>query len=93
MTTAVIVVAIAVTIAVVAWFLLNRQHPETAAGHDEPDRHGSAQFFGDVNDRPGDPGAEADGVAGPGQPAPGASASAVDSPQGTDRAGGPVDRR
>jgi hypothetical protein len=59
----VVVVAVLVTLGLIAWFVANRHHPENAAGHP-----------GDVRampDRPAGPGAEADGVAGPGQPAPG----------------------
>lgn len=74
MRVAVIVIAIVVVVAVVAWFLTARQHPESAASHPEPERTGSAQFFGDTDDRPAGPGAEDDGVAAPGQPAPGPSA-------------------
>jgi len=77
----VIVVAIVLVVAVVAWFLGARKHPESAAGHPEPPRTGSAQFFGDYHDRPAGPGAEADGVAAPGQPAPGPSAEAGGEPE------------
>jgi hypothetical protein len=70
----VIVVALISTAATVLWFWFGRRNPETAAGHSEPDRTGSGLFFGDSDDRPAGPGAEADGVAGPGQPMPGPSA-------------------
>ena len=76
----VVVVGIAAVVAVVGWFVLRRNEPENAASHREPDRAGSAQFFGDVNDRPAGPGAEADGVAGPGEPVPGPSAEADTGP-------------
>jgi hypothetical protein len=79
-TVVIIVAAVVLTGAVVLWFLLARKHPESAAGHPEPDRSGSAQFFGDTDDRPAGPGAEDDGVAGPGEPAPGPSAEAGDGP-------------
>lgn len=69
-----IVLAIVAAVAVVAWFFANRKHPERASGHREPPRTGSAQYHGDVDDRPAGPGAEADGVAGPGEPAPGPGA-------------------
>jgi hypothetical protein len=69
----VVVLAIAATAVVVLWFLLGRQHPETAAAHREPPRTGSALHHGDVDDRPAGPGAEADGVGGPGEPIPGPS--------------------
>jgi hypothetical protein len=68
------VVAVIAVVALVVWFVAARKHPENAAVHDGADRSGSAQFHGDVNDRPAGPGAEADGVAGDGQPAPGPSA-------------------
>jgi hypothetical protein len=47
---------------------------ERAASHAGASRTGSALFHGDPDDRPGGPGAEADGVAAAGQPAPGPSA-------------------
>jgi len=68
--------AVVVTSTIVLWFVIPRQHPENAAGHRKPERKASAKFFGDMNDRPAGPGAEADGVAAPGQPAPGPSAGA-----------------
>jgi len=77
MTVAVIVLAIVLTVGVVAWFVLNRKNPENAASHSEPDRHGSALLHGDVSERPAGPGAEADGVAGAGSPAPGPSADSA----------------
>jgi hypothetical protein len=80
-TVVIIIAAIVLTVAVVAWFLLARKHPESAAGHPEPPRTGSAQFFGDPDDRPGGPGAESDGVAAPGEPAPGPSAETGDGPR------------
>ena len=61
-------------VAVVAWFFFRRNEPEDAAGHIGPSRTGSAQYHGDTDDRPAGPGAEADGVAGPGEPVPGPSA-------------------
>jgi hypothetical protein len=76
METVVIVGSVVVTASVVLWFIFARQHPENAAGDRDPVRNSSAEFFGDTNDRPAGPGAEADGVAAPGQPAPGPSAEA-----------------
>ncbi len=70
----VIVLAIVAAVAVVAWFFANRKHPERASDHPGPPRTGSAQFHGDVDDRPAGPGAEADGGAGPGEPTPGPGA-------------------
>jgi hypothetical protein len=70
----VVVAGIIAVVAVIAWFLFRRNDPEDAASHGTPDRTGSALYHGDVNDRPGGPGAEADGVAGPGEPVPGPSA-------------------
>jgi hypothetical protein len=74
MTGLVIAVAVVGTAFTVLWFWFGRRHPEQAAGHPEPDRTGAARYFGDTDDRPAGPGAEADGVAGPGQPMPGPSA-------------------
>jgi hypothetical protein len=70
----VIVVGFIAVAVVVGWFLFRRSEPEDAASHEEPDRSGSALYHGDVNDRPAGPGAEADGVAGPGEPVSGPSA-------------------
>jgi hypothetical protein len=70
----VIIVGIVLVVAFIAWVMLRRNDPERAAGHPRADRTGSAQFHGDPDDRPAGPGAEADGVAGPGEPAPGPSA-------------------
>lgn len=69
-----IVLAVVLAVAVVVWFFANRKHPEDASGHRQQPRTGSAQYHGDVDDRPAGPGAEADGVAGPGQPTPGPGA-------------------
>lgn len=74
MSVVVIVVGIVLVVAVVAWFVASRRHPEDAAGHSAGPREGSDRFFSDTNDRPAGPGAEADGVAGPGEPMPGPSA-------------------
>jgi hypothetical protein len=76
----VVVLGIAAAAVVVLWFLFRRNDPEHAASHPEPPRTGSAQYHGDVHDRPAGPGAEADGVAGPGEPVPGPSAEADGSP-------------
>ncbi len=72
------VIAIVLTLAVLVYFVVNRQHPEAAAGNDASDPSSSTMRFGNADDRPGDPGAEADGVAGRGQPAPGPSATSLD---------------
>lgn len=71
MTVVLIVLALVAVVVVVAWFFLVRKHPETASGHLGPPRSGSALYHGDPDDRPAGPGAEADGVAGPGEPSPG----------------------
>lgn len=76
-TAVVLVLCIAATAAVVVWFVVARKHPENAAGHHEPDRQGSARFFGHRTDRPGSPGAEADGVRRAGEPQPGPSAESL----------------
>jgi hypothetical protein len=67
------IVAGLVVVAVITYFVM-AHHPEEAASHHGPEREGSALFYGGTHDRPGGPGAEADGVAGDGQPAPGPSA-------------------
>jgi type IV secretory pathway TraG/TraD family ATPase VirD4 len=74
MSTAIVIIAVVAVVALVVWFATSRKHPENAAMHEQPDRQGSALYHGDANDRPAGPGAEADGVAGRGQPAPGPSA-------------------
>jgi hypothetical protein len=71
---AIAIIAAVAVVALIVWFATARKHPENAADHAQPDRHGSAELFGDANDRPASPGAEADGVADRGQPAPGPSA-------------------
>lgn len=70
---AAIVVALGVVAVLftVAWFMINRKHPESGASHSEPPRTESSMHDGEVQGRPAGPGAEADGVAGPGQPTPG----------------------
>jgi hypothetical protein len=73
----VVVIGLVAIAAFVAWVVLRRNDPEDTAGHPEPPRTGSAAVFGDVDDRPAGPGAEADGVAGPGEPAPGPSAEST----------------
>ena len=71
MTVAVIIVAIVLAVAVCAWFFVGRSSEEAAEHGRTEQRSASQMTFGDVNDRPGGPGAEADGVVGPGQIAPG----------------------
>ena len=75
-----VVVGIVAVAAVVGWFLFRRNDPEDAASHGDTDRSGSALYHGDPDDRPAGPGAEADGVAGPGEPVPGPSAEADPQP-------------
>jgi hypothetical protein len=58
MTEAVIVVGILLTVAVIAWFIVPRQHPDEAASHDDPaTRSTSDQLYRGV-DRPAGPDAE-----------------------------------
>lgn len=58
MSSLVIILAILATGAVVAWFFLTRQHPETAATHSPPDAVTTAeQLYGNA-DRPAGPDAE-----------------------------------
>lgn len=62
------IVTLVAVVALIVWFVLVRRHPENAAGHAEATRTDSSQYYGDVDDRPAGPGAEAQGVAGPGEP-------------------------
>lgn len=77
MTTIVIVLGVALLFATVGYFGFARKHPEDAAGHDTADPSSSTEYFGNPHDRPAGPGAEADGVAGDGQIAPGPSAESL----------------
>jgi hypothetical protein len=70
----VVIIGVVFVAAFVVWLVVRRNDPERAAGHPGPPRQGSALFHGDPDDRPAGPGAEDDGVAAPGQPAPGPSA-------------------
>jgi len=69
-----VIVAIAAVVAVVAWMLLVRKHPEDASRHSDEHPATTTARFHDGVDRPAGPGAEADGVAGPGEPTPGPGA-------------------
>jgi hypothetical protein len=69
----VIVLAVVAVVAFIVWGFRTR-HPESAAGHSTNDPTTSTELFSEVYDRPAGPGAEADGVAGPGQIVPGPSA-------------------
>lgn len=69
MTTVVIVIACLLVGAVVAWMLAGRHHPEQAATHREPDRHGGDELDGGVDRRAG-PDTEGQYVAEPGSIAP-----------------------
>ena len=73
----VVVVGVVAVAAFLVWLIARRNDPERAASHAEPPRTGSALHHGDVDDRPAGPGAEADGVAGPGEPVPGSSAESL----------------
>jgi hypothetical protein len=73
-----LVVIVLSTIAVVVTvcaFVMAR-HPEKV-DDDSSTEGGGRDFFGDVTDRPAGPGAESDGVARPGEPAPGPSADSL----------------
>lgn len=72
-----IAVIVAFAIAAIAAFAMARRHPENAASHGVEPVDESTEFFGRVNDRPAGPGAEADGVAAPGEPVPGPSAASL----------------
>ena len=63
MTTLVIILAIAATAAIVAWFVLNRQSPEQAATHSHPatvaaSTVATSERLYETADRPGGPDAE-----------------------------------
>jgi hypothetical protein len=69
-TVVVLVVGLALTAAAVAWILFHRNEPETASRHTDRAVEDSTQWWGDTNDRPGDPGAESQAVPRPGEPGP-----------------------
>jgi len=71
MTAVVIIAAIVLTAAVCAWFFLGRSSENAADHRGVHERTTSEQMFGDVDDRPGDPGSEGQGVAGAGEVVPG----------------------
>jgi hypothetical protein len=77
MTTALI--GVVLVLVVVGYFVFARKHPENAAGHDSGDPTSATDFFGNSDDRPAGPGAEAEGVVGDGQIAPGPSADSLPS--------------
>jgi hypothetical protein len=71
MTTFVIIVAVLATLAVVGWFALNRQHPETAATHVPTDTTTTSEQLYRTADRPAGPDAETmdpDGLGGDHRP-------------------------
>jgi hypothetical protein len=73
------IILAAITAATIIAFVATRRHPEMAATHPgEDDVDESTAFFGRSFDRPGGPGAESDGVADRGSPAPGPSASSLE---------------
>jgi hypothetical protein len=68
-----IVVAVVATAVTVGWFLFTRKHPESMASRRQRAAVDAPPHHENVMERPAGPGAEADGVAGPGQPVPGPS--------------------
>ena len=58
MTTLVIILAIAATVATVAWFVLNRQNPEQAATHTQAGTVTTSERLYETADRPAGPDAE-----------------------------------
>lgn len=58
MTTLVIILAVVATAAVVAWFIVNRQNPERAARHSQPDTVTTSERLYETADRPAGPDAE-----------------------------------
>ena len=73
MSVAAVIVVVAGALAVlatVAWIVFHRNDPEHASGHSDRATTGSTLMFGEVNDRPGDPGTESMAVPRPGEPGP-----------------------
>lgn len=58
MTTLVSILAVVATVAVVAWFILQRQNPERAASHTQPDTVTTSERLYETADRPAGPDAE-----------------------------------
>jgi hypothetical protein len=58
MTTLVIILAVVATVAVVAWFFLNRKNPERAARHSQPGTVTTSERLYETADRPAGPDAE-----------------------------------
>ena len=58
MTTLAIILAVVATVAVVAWFIFNRRHPERAALHSQPDRVTTSERLYESAGRPAGPDAE-----------------------------------
>jgi hypothetical protein len=58
MTTLVIILAVVATVAVVAWFFLNRQNPERSAQHSQPGTVTTSERLYETADRPAGPDAE-----------------------------------
>lgn len=58
MTVAIVVGAVILIVGVVGWFLLNRQHPENAAGHSSPRTDTTSDDLYRGSDRPAGPDAE-----------------------------------
>ena len=82
MSIAIAIIAVVLAVGLVVYFVALRKHPESAAGHPQPDRVGTAQMHGDTDDRPAGPGAEDEFVSGDGQIGPGPSAENL--PQSSD---------
>ncbi len=74
----VVVVAIAAVVAAVVWMLGTRKHPEDAASHHDELEDSNTARYHTGTERPAGPGAEADGVAGPGEPTPGPGAESTE---------------
>jgi hypothetical protein len=58
MTTLVIILAVVATVAVVAWFFLNRQNPEVAASHVQAEKETTSDQLYGGSDRPAGPDVE-----------------------------------
>ena len=73
MSVAALIVVMAGGLAVLAtltWIVFHGNDPEDAAGHTDDPVTDSTLMFGEVNDRPGDPGTESMAAPRPGEPAP-----------------------
>lgn len=71
MITAIVIVLTTLAVAALLVWMVRGRHPEQAASHTEPDRHGIDRFYGNATDRPAGPDVDGQAIVGPGQVAPG----------------------